>query len=109
MGLKPSREPHLTNCSLLFYPQAGPALNLLLVVLDLPQVGSYIGRLSRQGAFSRGLERGGVAQLVRVSACHAEGRGFEPRRSRQFSPPAVKTVPRSALARRGTALLVIRP
>jgi hypothetical protein len=26
--------------------------------------------------------RGGVAQLVRASACHAEGRGFEPRRSR---------------------------
>src|SRR5215472_15396116 len=25
---------------------------------------------------------GGVAQLVRASACHAEGRGFEPRRSR---------------------------
>src|SRR5262249_48176291 len=24
---------------------------------------------------------GGVAQLVRASACHAEGRGFEPRRS----------------------------
>lgn len=25
---------------------------------------------------------GGVAQLVRVSACHAEGREFEPRRPR---------------------------
>jgi hypothetical protein len=29
--------------------------------------------------------RGGVAQLVRASACHAEGRGFESRRSRQIS------------------------
>ena len=26
-----------------------------------------------------------VAQLVRVSACHAEGRGFEPRPPRQVS------------------------
>src|SRR5580692_2509411 len=29
-----------------------------------------------------GRVRGGVAQLVRASACHAEGRGFESRRSR---------------------------
>ena len=27
---------------------------------------------------------GGVAQLVRASACHAEGREFEPRRSRHL-------------------------
>ena len=27
---------------------------------------------------------GVVAQLVRASACHAEGRGFEPRQSRQY-------------------------
>ena len=26
--------------------------------------------------------RGGVAQMVRASACHAEGREFEPRHSR---------------------------
>ena len=34
---------------------------------------------------------GVVAQLVRASACHAEGRGFEPRQSRQYLPqfPAV--------------------
>lgn len=30
---------------------------------------------------------GGVAQSVRASACHAEGRGFEPRRSRHVFPP----------------------
>ena len=27
---------------------------------------------------------GGVAQLVRASACHAEGRGFEPLHSRHY-------------------------
>jgi hypothetical protein len=35
-------------------------------------------------------ERGGVAQLVRASACHAEGRGFESRHSRHFSMVASK-------------------
>ncbi|SCA55785.1 hypothetical protein MTBPR1_120091 [Candidatus Terasakiella magnetica] len=29
-------------------------------------------------------EEGGVAQLVRASACHAEGREFESRHSRHF-------------------------
>ena len=29
---------------------------------------------------------GAVAQLVRASACHAEGRGFESHQLRQFSP-----------------------
>lgn len=29
-------------------------------------------------------EFGGVAQLVRASACHAEGRGFESHHSRQI-------------------------
>ena len=28
------------------------------------------------------MQNGGVAQLVRASACHAEGRGFEPHRLR---------------------------
>src|SRR5262249_16919938 len=34
--------------------------------------------------------RGGVAQLVRASACHAEGRGFEPRRSRHCFQATLK-------------------
>ncbi len=32
-------------------------------------------------------ELGGVVQLVRTSACHAEGREFESRRSRQIEAP----------------------
>ena len=43
----------------------------------------YIGPLRAPALAGR---CGGVAQLVRVSACHAEGRGFEPRRSRHFLP-----------------------
>ena len=31
---------------------------------------------------------GGVAQLVRAPACHAGGREFEPRHSRQFKQSA---------------------
>ena len=38
-------------------------------------------------------ERGGVAQLVRASACHAEGRGFESRHSRHCSMVASHHVP----------------
>src|SRR5581483_3043369 len=53
----------------------------ILAGLDLAGYGSYLsapaGKPLNKGFF------GGVAQLVRASACHAEGRGFEPRRSRQ--------------------------
>jgi|SRR3954471_24662834 hypothetical protein len=51
--------------------------------------------------------RGGVAQLVRASACHAEGRGFEPRRSRQFlafSHQAPQANPRSRVAEKSLVL-----
>ena len=34
-------------------------------------------------------QRGVVVQLVRISACHAEGRGFESRLLRQNSRPKV--------------------
>ena len=35
---------------------------------------------------------GGVVKLVITSACHAEGRGFEPHRSRHFSPTLLASV-----------------
>ena len=53
----------------------------LALLLDRAGVRPYIGPLR---VLPMGNRRGGVAQLVRVSACHAEGRGFEPRRSRHF-------------------------
>ena len=54
----------------------------LLAVFRLTGAGvSLIPTLVEHVCFARG----GVAQLVRASACHAEGRGFEPRLSRQFS------------------------
>lgn len=32
-----------------------------------------------------GCQEGEIAQLVRVLACHAKGRGFDPRFSREYS------------------------
>lgn len=43
---------------------------------------------------------GVVAQLVRASACHAEGRGFEPRQSRQRHWPHRLEAQDTALSRR---------
>ena len=41
--------------------------------------------LATPGVLHQGV-LGGVAQLVRALACHARGRGFESRHSRQTSP-----------------------
>ena len=61
-------------------------------VLTVQRVGRTSALL--RAAFGPASARGGVAQLVRVSACHAEGRGFEPRRSRQSSLAKRRRLPR---------------
>jgi hypothetical protein len=70
--------------------------------------------------YHRATPKAGVAQLVRASACHAEGRGFEPRHSRQafqvlrricaFSPEAFlqSEVVKTAISLRGGSLFLIK-
>ena len=55
-----------------------------LVLLDSAFRHPILVRLAGRG-FRSGAQ-GAVAQLVRASACHAEGCGFEPRRPRLFNP-----------------------
>jgi hypothetical protein len=65
-------------------------------------------------SFLRYLRYAGVAQLVRVPACHAGGRGFEPRHSRQVSessrgrPPPLKAQPSQSRSVRTAAAGVNR-
>ena len=51
----------------------------------------------------------GVAQLVRVPACHAGGRGFEPRHSRHFSRMPVLRKTAGSAARRAALTNSPRP
>ena len=64
-----------------------------LAMLDFNSVGSYRTKIPMLANMHG--SAGGVAQLVRALACHARGRGFEPRRSRHSSPKIL--APRWAL------------
>ena len=83
---------HLRSCLSLAKRQLHPKLchNIRHIVLDTPLAANYQPHLSttqRPAAHRRETKgNAGVAQLVRVSACHAEGRGFEPRHSRHPCP-----------------------
>src|SRR3546814_17302998 len=50
----------------------------------------------------------GVAQLVRAPACHARGRGFEPRHSRHSPPDRVTMLLDAALALRPSIMADLR-
>ena len=57
---------------------------MLFLQINLKSIKKYLHLFHEQYIMHNAL--GVVAQLVRASACHAEGRGFEPRQSRQYLP-----------------------
>ena len=87
LGLQPSTNIYTAATSISHSINCRRRKNRTAPYLDLANPRPYMPTRIASGRRTGPL--GGVAQLVRASACHAEGRGFESRHSRHFDPSPI--------------------